>query len=145
MPMVGAGSVHYGTANEEESLALGRGFLTGTLTRRTDLGEGDYRLVDPRFSEENFGTNLAIVDVLKAVAQAHGASAAQVGLAWLLAQGEDIAPIPGSKRRATMKDSMAAAELELTHAELATLDAAAPRGRTSGPRYGASMMSMVDR
>ncbi|MEV8657394.1 aldo/keto reductase, partial [Klebsiella pneumoniae] len=80
---------------------LGRGFLTGQITSRDDLPEGDYRRNDPRYSEENFAENLKIVDVVKQIAAAHGVSGAQVALAWLLAQGDDIVPIPGSKRRAT--------------------------------------------
>lgn len=115
---------------------LGRGFLTGQITSRSDLAEGDYRRGDPRYSEENFAANLTIVDVARDIAAAHGASAAQVALAWLLAQGDDIVPIPGSKRRATLEDSAAAVDLVLSPADLARLEAAAPRGGTAGPRYG---------
>ena len=122
---------------------LGRGFLTGQITSRDDLPEGDYRLQDPRYSEENFARNFAIVDAVKAVADRHGASAAQVALAWLLAQGEDVVPIPGSKRRTTLEDSMAAVDLTLTPQDLTELDAAAPRGATAGPRYGERGMKMV--
>ena len=122
---------------------LGRGFLTGQITRREDLPEGDYRLVDPRYSEENFDRNLQVVEVVKQIAAAHDASAAQVALAWLLAQGDDIVPIPGSKRRATLEDSMKAAELVLSAEELAKLDAASPRGGTAGPRYGERAMAMT--
>ena len=122
---------------------LGRGFLTGQITSRDDLPEGDYRRNDPRYSEENFAENLKIVDVVKQTAAAHGVSGAQVALAWLLAQGDDIVPIPGSKRRATLEDSMAAVEVSLTAEDLAALDRAAPRGGTAGPRYGAPMMKMV--
>lgn len=122
---------------------LGRGFLTGQITRREDLPEGDYRLGDPRYSEENFDRNLQVVEVVKGIAAAHDASAAQVALAWLLAQGDDIVPIPGSKRRATLEDSMKAAELVLSAEELAKLDAASPRGGTAGPRYGERAMAMT--
>lgn len=122
---------------------LGRGFLTGQITRREDLPEGDYRLGDPRYSEENFDRNLQVVEVVKQIAAAHDASAAQVALAWLLAQGDDIVPIPGSKRRATLEDSMKAAELVLSAEELAKLDAASPRGGTAGPRYGERAMAMT--
>lgn len=122
---------------------LGRGFLTGQIKSRADLSQGDYRLNDPRYSEENFDRNLAVVDVVKQVAEAHDASPAQVALAWLLAQGDDIVPIPGAKRRETMENSMAAAELELTPDDLAKLDEAAPRGGTAGPRYGERAMAMV--
>lgn len=122
---------------------LGRGFLTGQIASRDDLPQGDYRRNDPRYSEENFGKNLAIVDVVKAIANRHDASAAQVALAWLLAQGEDVVPIPGSKRRATMADSVRAADVSLDADDLARLDAAAPRGQTAGPRYGERMMAMT--
>ena len=124
---------------------LGRGFLTGQITSRDDLDEGDYRLRDPRYSEENFAQNMLLVDVVKTIAQEHRTSPAQIALAWLLAQGEDIVPIPGSKRRATLEDSMAAVDVELSAENLEDLDAAAPVGGTSGPRYGDAMMSMVRR
>jgi aryl-alcohol dehydrogenase-like predicted oxidoreductase len=124
---------------------LGRGFLTGNITRLADLEDDDYRHQDPRYSEENFAKNLAIVDVLKSIGAAHGASAAQVALAWLLARGDDIVPIPGSKRRVTLEDSARAVDLELSAAERARLDAAAPLGSTAGPRYGTVYMRMVDR
>ncbi|MCJ8158400.1 aldo/keto reductase [Sphingomonas sp. LaA6.9] len=122
---------------------LGRGFLTGQIKARSDLPEDDYRLNDPRYSEENFGQNLKMVDAVKAIAGRHGVSPAQVALAWLLAQGDDVVPIPGSKRRATLEDSMAAVDVTLDREDLAALDAAAPRGGTSGPRYGERMMAMV--
>ncbi|MET3438790.1 aldo/keto reductase [Sphingomonas sp. 1185] len=122
---------------------LGRGFLTGQIARREDLPEGDYRRNDPRYSEENFDRNMALVEVVKSIAAAHDASAAQVALAWLLAQGDDIVPIPGSKRRVTLEDSMKAADLTLSAGELATLDEAAPRGGTAGPRYGERAMAMT--
>ncbi len=122
---------------------LGRGFLTGQITRREDLPEGDYRLGDPRYAEENFDRNMKVVEVVKQIAAAHDASAAQVALAWLLAQGPDIVPIPGSKRRATLEDSMKAAELVLSAEELAKLDEASPRGGTAGLRYGERAMAMT--
>lgn len=122
---------------------LGRGFLTGQISKRSDLPAGDYRLNDPRYSAENFDRNLDIVAVVKQVAARHGVSPAQVALAWLLAQGDDIVPIPGSKRRATLEDSMAAAAVTLSAEDLAALDRAAPAGQTSGDRYHASHMAMV--
>lgn len=122
---------------------LGRGFLTGQIKTRDDLPEGDYRRGDPRYSEENFAANRAIVAVVERIAGAHGVSAAQVALAWLLAQGDDVVPIPGSKRRVTLEDSMAATDLTLSAQDLADLDRAAPRGGTAGPRYGDRMMAMV--
>ncbi|CAN5175481.1 aldo/keto reductase [soil metagenome] len=122
---------------------LGRGFLTGQITKRSDLPDGDYRLSDPRYSEENFGENLKIVDAVKAVAAKHGASGGQIALAWLLAQGNDIVPIPGFKRRVTLEDSVGAVDIVLDAGDLATLDKAAPRGGTAGPRYGERALSMV--
>jgi aryl-alcohol dehydrogenase-like predicted oxidoreductase len=122
---------------------LGRGFLTGQFTKRSDLPDGDYRLNDPRYSEENFASNMAIVDAVRTIAAAHSVSPAQIALAWLLAQGQDIVPIPGSKRRATLEDSMAAVNVKLSAADLDALDAAAPRDGTAGQRYGETAMKMV--
>ena len=122
---------------------LGRGFLTGQISSRDDLPEDDYRRNDPRYSEANFDQNMKLVDVVKTVAQRHHCSPAQIALAWLLAQGDFIVPIPGSKRRATLEDSMVAVDVELTTADLDELEAAAPVGGTAGPRYGETMMSMV--
>jgi len=119
---------------------LGRGFLTGQIRSRGDLPDNDWRRNDPRYSEENFGANLRLVEIVEAVAARHRASPAQVALAWLLAQGEDIVPIPGSKRRATLEDSAAAAELALTADDLEELAGA---GAVSGPRYGEMGMRMV--
>ena len=122
---------------------LGRGFLTGQISSRDDLPEDDYRRNDLRYSEENFALNMKLVDVVKMVAERHHCSPAQIALAWLLAQGDFIVPIPGSKRRATLEDSMAAVDITLNEADLDELEAAAPVGGTAGPRYGETMMSMV--
>ena len=122
---------------------LGRGFLTGQITARSDLPEGDYRRNDPRYSDANFAKNMEMVAVVKAIADTHGASPAQVALAWLLAQGDDIVPIPGSKRRVTLEDSMKAADITLSADDLTKLDAAAPKGGTAGPRYGERAMAMT--
>ena len=121
---------------------LGRGFLTGQIRSREDLPADDWRRNDPRYSEENFGANLEIVEVVRRVAERHGVSLARVALAWLLAQGEDIVPIPGVKRRATLEDSAGAVELELSADDLSELDAARA---VSGPRYNERGMSMVRR
>lgn len=123
---------------------LGRGFLTGSIRSRDDLPADDYRRNDPRYAEGNFEANMAIVDVVRGIAETHGRSPAQVALAWLLAQGPDVVPIPGSKRRVTLEDSMAAADLALTADDLAQLDAAT-KGRVVGPRYGEAQMAMVRR
>ncbi len=122
---------------------LGRGFLAGGIRSLDDLPADDWRRNDPRYSPENMPTNLAIVDAVAAVAAKHGVSNAQVALAWLLAQGDDVVPIPGFKRRATMTDSAGAPDLVLTVDDLTALDAAAPRGGTAGPRYAAQGMKMV--
>lgn len=122
---------------------LGRGFLAGAVRSRDELSEQDWRRNDPRYSEENLPANLRIVDAIGAVADRHGVSKAQVALAWLLAQGDDVVPIPGTKRRATMEDSVAAADLMLSADDLAAIEAAAPKGGTSGPRYGEMGMRMV--
>ena len=113
------------------------------IRSRDELPENDWRRNDPRYSEENLPANLAIVDAIAGVAAKHGVSNAQIALAWLLAQGDDIVPIPGTKRRVTMEDSVAAADVTLTAEDLATIDAAAPMGGTSGPRYGEMGMRMV--
>lgn len=123
---------------------LGRGFLTGQAKRAEELPDGDYRKNDPRYQGANFDANMQAANAVKAVADAHGATMAQVALAWLLAQGPDVVPIPGSKRRVTLEDNFGAAELTLSAADLAALDQAAPIGATSGERYGsAAMMKMV--
>nr|MCU0729882.1 aldo/keto reductase [Sphingopyxis sp.] len=122
---------------------LGRGFLTGQITSLADLPADDWRHNDPRWAGDNFAANLAIVDGIKSIAAAHGVSAAQIALAWLLAQGPNIVPIPGTKRRATMEDSVAAADVVLSDADIAAINALAPRGGTAGPRYGERAMKMV--
>ena len=122
---------------------LGRGFLTGQIKSFEDLPEGDYRRIDPRYQGDNFAANLKIVDVMRGISEAHGVSLAQVALAWLLAQGDDIVPIPGTKRRVTMEDSVAAAELTLTPQDLAAIEAIAPKGKTAGPRYREAGMRLV--
>jgi len=122
---------------------LGRGFLAGGIRSLDDLAADDWRRNDPRYSAENLPRNLAIVDAITKVAQRHGVSNAQIALAWLLAQGENIVPIPGVKRRATMRDSAAAPDVKLRDADVAALDAAAPKGKTAGLRYGERGMKMV--
>jgi aryl-alcohol dehydrogenase-like predicted oxidoreductase len=122
---------------------LGRGFLAGGIRSLDDLAADDWRRNDPRYSAENLPKNLAIVDAITKVAQRHGVSNAQIALAWLLAQGANIVPIPGVKRRETMRDSAAAPDVKLSDADLAALDAAAPKGKTAGPRYSERGMKMV--
>lgn len=122
---------------------LGRGFLSGDFRSREDLGDKDWRKQDPRFADGNFEKNLAIVEAVKTIAAKHSASSAQVALAWLLAQGDDIVPIPGCKRRTTAEDSIKAVEIDLDAEDIASIDAVAPRGGTAGPRYGEIGMKMV--
>jgi aryl-alcohol dehydrogenase-like predicted oxidoreductase len=122
---------------------LGRGFLTGSIKSIDDLPEDEWRRQSPRFAEEHFAANLKIVDAVGKVADRYGASKAQVALAWLLAQGDDIVPIPGVKRLATLEDSVAAVDVTLSTADLNELALAAPRGATAGERYSAAGMRMV--
>lgn len=122
---------------------LGRGFLAGDFKSLADLPADDWRHNDPRYAPENFGANLKIVDAIRAVATRKGVSLAQIALAWLLAKGDDVVPIPGFKRRITLEDSVASVNVELSADDLAALDAAAPRGTTSGPRYSERGMKMV--
>jgi len=119
---------------------LGRGFLTGEFRRREDLPADDWRRNDPRWSEENFDANLKLVDAIGAVAERHEVSLAQIALAWLLAQGDDIVPIPGFKRRATLEDSAACVDITLSAEDLAALDAARA---VSGARYNPEGMKRV--
>lgn len=124
---------------------LGRGFLTGEAKRAEDYPENDYRRGDPRLQGENFDSNMKLVEAVRALASAKAATPAQVALAWLLAQGPDIVPIPGTKRRRYLEENAAATDLQLSAAELRQLEAAAPRGQTAGPRYGERMMALLDR
>jgi len=114
---------------------LGRGFLTGTLTDRELITPGDWRENNPRFNEDNLARNLALLRPLEQIAQAHGAKPAQVALAWVLARGEQVIPIPGMKRRSHLNENVAALDIELTPEELARLDAAFPVGAAAGDRY----------
>ncbi len=122
---------------------LGRGFLTGQIQRFEDLPEGDYRRSSPRFQGENFRKNLELVDRVKEIANENGVAASQLALAWLLHRGEDIVPIPGTKRREYLEENVAAVGVTLTDEELERIAEAAPRGATSGERY--SDMSPVNR
>ena len=122
---------------------LGRGFLAGGIRSLNDIAPDDWRRNDPRYSPENLPTNLAIVDAIAVVAKRRSVSNAQIALAWLLAQGEDVVPIPGVKRRETMRDSAGSTDVSLSAADLADLDAAAPTGTTAGPRYAERGMRMV--
>jgi aryl-alcohol dehydrogenase-like predicted oxidoreductase len=112
---------------------LGRGFLTGSFASVDDLDPDDFRKGQPRFQGENLDRNLAIVDRIRAVAEAHGATPAQAALAWVHAQGEDIVPIPGTKRRRYVEDNVAALDIALTGDELAALEELEVRTATATP------------
>lgn len=122
---------------------LGRGFLSGQITSPEDLADDDYRRHSPRFQGENFYKNLQLVDQVNAIAQEKGVSASQLALAWLLAQGEDIVPIPGTKRRQYLEENVAAVNITLTPDDLQRIDAVAPKGVAAGDRY--PDMSTVNR
>jgi len=122
---------------------LGRGFLTGEIKSYADIPEDDYRRNDPRYQGENFAKNMALVDVVKDIAHSKDAVPSQIALAWLLAQGKDIAPIPGTKRLKYLEENAAAAAVSLTAGDLARLDELATQ--TSGPRYSERGMGMVER
>lgn len=124
---------------------LGRGFLTGQVTRAEDYPEGDYRRADPRYQGAHFDANMAAAAVVGDVAAAVGATRAQVALAWLLHKGDDIVPIPGTKRRSYLEENVAAAALSLRPADMARLDAAMAPGTVAGPRYPPHIMETIDR
>lgn len=114
---------------------LGRGFLTGAIKSPEDFEEGDYRRANPRFSGENFQKNLHIVDKLNELAQQKGYTASQLALAWVLAKGEDIVPIPGTKRRKYLEENIKAVDITLTADEVAEIDSIFPPDSTAGERY----------
>jgi aryl-alcohol dehydrogenase-like predicted oxidoreductase len=122
---------------------LGRGFLTGQFKRFEDLAPDDYRRFSPRFQGENFEKNLALVTRVEALATQKGCTPAQLALAWVLAQGDTLVPIPGTKRRVTLDENLAALEVTLTKEDLTALDALAPKGAAAGTRYPAAMMGSI--
>jgi aryl-alcohol dehydrogenase-like predicted oxidoreductase len=123
---------------------LGRGFLTGQIRRPSDLAPDDWRHTSPRFQGENFQKNLDLVTKIEELAEKKKVKASQLALAWVLAQGEDIVPIPGTKRRSYLEENVAAVEIKLTEDELEALDAIAPQGAAAGERYTPAMMKMVN-
>ena len=114
---------------------LGRGFLTGTITSPDQLPEGDFRRSSPRFQGENFARNLELVRRVEEIARDHDCTPGQLALAWVLAQGDDVVAIPGTKRRTYLEQNVEASELDLTAEDLARLDEAAPVGAARGDRY----------
>jgi aryl-alcohol dehydrogenase-like predicted oxidoreductase len=124
---------------------LGRGFLTGQIKRYEDLAEDDYRRQSPRFQGENFQKNLDLVARIAEIAREKGCTASQLALAWVLAQGPDVVPIPGTKRRAFLDENLGANDVVLDAADLARIDAAAPPGAAAGLRYPAAMMGSIAR
>ena len=123
---------------------LGRGFLTGAIRRPEDFADDDYRRTSPRFQGENFARNLALVETIETLAQQKGCTPAQLALAWVLAQGEDIIPIPGTKRRRYLEDNVGAVDITLTPTECAELATAFPPDAAAGLRYPAEMMRLVN-
>lgn len=124
---------------------LGRGFLSGAFKHPDDLAPDDYRRNSPRFQGENFYKNLELVELLKAIATEKGVSASQLALAWLLAKGEDIVPIPGTKRRTYLEENVAATKITFTDDELQRIEEIAPQGGAAGDRYAAQHMSSLNR
>ncbi|MCS4266685.1 aldo/keto reductase [Serratia sp. BIGb0163] len=123
---------------------LGRGFLTGAIQRPEDLDADDFRRSNPRFQGENFARNLALVAKVSELAKQKGVAPSQLALAWVLAQGEHIVPIPGTKRRRYLEENIAAVELTLSQAELAAIEAVFPLQAAAGARYGAESMTYIN-
>ncbi|SFJ73537.1 Predicted oxidoreductase [Paenibacillus sp. UNC496MF] len=124
---------------------LGRGFLTGQIRSFEDLAEDDYRRLSPRFQGENFAKNLALVDRIKEIAAEKACEPSQLALAWLLAQGGDITPIPGTKRVKYLEENAGALAVRLTDADLARIEETAPKGAAAGTRYPEAGMRTVNR
>ncbi len=124
---------------------LGRGFLTGAIQKPSDLADDDWRHTNPRFQGEAFERNLQLATHVKNLAQRKGCSPAQLALAWVLAQGEDIVPIPGTKRLRYLEDNVGALDVALTNDELTQMDHLFPPGVAQGERYSEPMMQLIDR
>jgi aryl-alcohol dehydrogenase-like predicted oxidoreductase len=123
---------------------LGRGFLAGQIKRFEDFAPDDYRRVSPRFQGENFQKNLDLVQRVERIAHEKKCTSGQLALAWLLAQGKDIIPIPGTKRRMYLEENAAALDLKLSPEDIRRIEEVAPKGAVAGDRYPASMMSLVN-
>ncbi|PWK92286.1 aldo/keto reductase [Fulvimonas soli] len=124
---------------------LGRGFLTGAIRSPQDFDADDYRRRSPRFQGENFARNLALVDKVQALAAQKGCTPAQLALAWVLAQGEDVFAIPGTKRRERLDENLGALDVALSKEELAAIDAVFPPDAAAGQRYPEAVMRTIDR
>jgi len=124
---------------------LGRGFLTGRFKRFEDLPVDDYRRNSPRFQEHNFEKNLDLVRRVEQLAREKNCTPSQLALAWVLAQGDDIVPIPGTKRRKYLEENVGALDVQLTPEDLRRLEEAFPSGAAAGPRYPGEMMKVVNR
>jgi len=124
---------------------LGRGFLSGEIKSPSDLAPDDWRRSNPRFQGENFAKNLEVVAHLTEVARQKNVTPSQLALAWVLSRGDDIVPIPGTKRRKYIEENVAAASITLTTDELARIDAISPRGAAAGQRYPETLLASVDR
>jgi aryl-alcohol dehydrogenase-like predicted oxidoreductase len=124
---------------------LGRGFLTGQIRRFEDLPQDDFRRSSPRFQGENFEKNLKLVEQVREIADEKGVTPGQLALAWLLHQGEDIIPIPGTKRRKYLEENAAAADVTLSEGDLRRIDEVAPKGVAAGERYNEALMRTVNR
>ena len=123
---------------------LGRGFLTGAISKPEDFAADDYRRHTPRFQGENFAKNLDLVRKVREIAATIGCTPGQLALAWVLAQGDDLVPIPGTKRRSYLEENVAAVDIVLTGSQLAELDAVFPAGVAAGTRYPESMMKALN-
>jgi aryl-alcohol dehydrogenase-like predicted oxidoreductase len=123
---------------------LGRGFLTGRFRTLDDLPEGDYRRNSPRFQGENFQKNLDLVGHVEAIARRKKCTPSQLAIAWVLAQGDDIVPIPGTKQRKYLEENLRAVEVELTAGDLEEIDEVAPKGVAAGERYNEGAMKTID-
>jgi len=124
---------------------LGRGFLAGSARRAEEYPPTDWRFNDPRFQGANFDANVNAAETVRQIAACHNATAAQVALAWLLHKGDDIVPIPGTKRRSYLKENVGSAQLALTAEEMTALDAALAPDAVAGPRYNDERMKFIDR
>jgi aryl-alcohol dehydrogenase-like predicted oxidoreductase len=124
---------------------LGRGFLTGAITRPEDFEQDDFRRTNPRFIGENFARNLQLVKQVEAMAQEKGCTPAQLALAWVLAQGHDVVPIPGTKRRSRLDENLGALDVPLSRDDLATIERIFPLQAVAGERYGAAGMAHINK